>query len=277
MEDIQLKMITVGPDIRLSVEDEGAGPAVIFTHGLSMFKELWNDVLALVRQSGFRAIAYDQRGHGESLDPPPPWTIPDLADDLAALMDQLGVSCACLVGHSMGARCLFQFSLNWPQRVWGVVPIGGHSQAPPSPYNEILAEIRDVTQREGLAGFRAEFQKIGEIPKRCQSDPEFAKKFNTLFQRNRPSSLIAALDAILTMPHLTPRLGEIRVPALAIVGEHDLHFRDLAAYYEKAMPRCRTVVIQHCYHDPVTDRADLVGQALLEFLSNAKPYGSKSA
>jgi pimeloyl-ACP methyl ester carboxylesterase len=263
--------IAIRQGIRLSIDDGGEGPAVVFLHGLSLFKEIWNDVLAKVRQNGFRAIAYDHRGHGESSDPPPPWTVPDLAEDLASLLDQFGISHACLVGHSMGARCLFQFSLNWPERIWAVVPVGGHSEFPRSPYREVLIRIREVTEREGLTGFRREFQMIGEVPKRCLHDPAFAEKFNTLFNRNRVGSLIAALDAILTMPSLTPRLCEIQVPALAMVGEYDLHFLELAAYYERAIPSCRTVVIPQCAHDPISDQPDLFARSLMEFLLNEKP------
>jgi non-heme chloroperoxidase len=161
-----VKTISIRPDVRLSVDDGGEGPAVVFLHGLSMFKEIWNDVLLTVRQNGFRAVAYDQRGHGESSDPPAPWTVPEMVEDLGLLLRELGISRACLVGHSMGARCLFQFSLTWPESVWAVVPVGGHSEAPRFPYNEMLMSIREVTKQEGLASFRREFQKIGEIPQR---------------------------------------------------------------------------------------------------------------
>jgi pimeloyl-ACP methyl ester carboxylesterase len=239
-----------------------------------MFKEIWNEVLLRVRQNGFRAVAYDQRGHGESSDPAAPWTVPEMAEDLGLLLRELGISCACLVGHSMGARCLFQFSLNWPERVWAVVPIGGHSEAPRFPYNEMLISIREVTKQGGLASFRREFQQIGEIPRRCLHNPAFGERFNALFNRNRAGSLITALDAILTMPNLTPRLSEIQVPALAIVGEDDSHFRELAAYYERVMPRCSTVVIPRCGHDPISDQPQMFARSLMEFLITQDPTDS---
>ena len=67
----------------LALDDGGRGPAVILLHGLGGLKELWAETLPALRQVGFRAIAYDHRGHGESSDVPPPWTIHDLANDLA--------------------------------------------------------------------------------------------------------------------------------------------------------------------------------------------------
>ena len=85
--------------------------------------------------------------------------------------------------------------------------------------------------------------------------------------------IAASLDAILAMPLLTPRLGEIRVPALAVVGELDGPFRDLAARYEQVMPACRTVVIPNCHHYPMTDQPEAFAEVLTGFLKAARPAG----
>ncbi|HEV8638251.1 MAG TPA: alpha/beta hydrolase [Chloroflexota bacterium] len=73
------RTVAVPSGVRLALDDGGAGPAVLCRHGLAGCKELWAELLPLLRRAGFRAIAYDQRGHGESDDPPPPWSIADLA------------------------------------------------------------------------------------------------------------------------------------------------------------------------------------------------------
>lgn len=67
---------------------------VLFLHGLAGFKEPW--------AAGFRAVAWDQRGHGKSGDVPGPWVIANLAHDLATLLNQRQIGRACLVGHSIG-------------------------------------------------------------------------------------------------------------------------------------------------------------------------------
>jgi pimeloyl-ACP methyl ester carboxylesterase len=252
------------------VEDSGDGPAVVFLHGLAGFKELWAEIVPAVHEAGFRTIAYDHRGHGESGDPLLPWTIDDFADDLASLLDQLRVDRACLVGHSMGGRVLFQFALSRPDRVWAIVPVGAHSEPPRSPYRDLLVDLRDATLRKGLREFRRTFDAIGEIPKRILDDPVFAAEFEVLFARNRPEALVAALDAIFAMPTLTPRLGEISVPTLPFVGESDAHFRDLSAYYEVAIPRCRTIVVPGRYHYPMTDQPAIFVKELVEFLDGAR-------
>ena len=161
----------------LAVNDGGRWPAVVFLHGLGGFRQLWDAIVEPLRAAGFRAIAYDQRGHGESADASPPWTIGDLAEDLVSVLDSLSISRACVVGHSMGGRAMFQFALAHPDRIWAVVPVAAHSEAPRSPYREELSAVRDATLRDGLPGFRTAFEAAGEIPLRVSRDAGFAAEF----------------------------------------------------------------------------------------------------
>jgi pimeloyl-ACP methyl ester carboxylesterase len=250
---------------QVAFAERGTGPVVVFLHGLAGFKELWDEVTDHVVAAGFRVVQVDLRGHGASDDVPPPWSIADMAGDLERLLDQLGARQACVVGHSMGGRVLFQFALSRPDRVWALVPVGAHSQAPVPPYRQVLEEVRDAA-RDDLDAFRAAFERAGEIPERVFRDAEFAARYDSRFARNRPAMLAAALDAILAMPVLTPRLAEIEVPALAVVGERDLPFRELADLYAQRMPRCRTVVVPDCHHYPMTDSPAAFSTALLTFL-----------
>ena len=127
-----------------------------------------------------------------------------------------------------------------------------------------------------LAGFRAAFEAAGLIPDRASQDPLFAQRFEAYLARNRTPMIAAAVDAILAMPVLTPRLGEIAVPALAVVGERDAPFRELTAWYGQAMPRCRTVVLPGCQHYPMTDQHDAFASALHGFLREVSAAHGKS-
>jgi pimeloyl-ACP methyl ester carboxylesterase len=265
-----LTVFVLSGGCRLLVEDVGTGPAVVFLHGLAGFKELWSDTQVALR-AGFRIIAYDQRGHGGSDDFAPPWGIGDLSNDLCTVLDHLGVARACVVGHSMGGRAMFEFALHWPQRTWALVAVGAHSEAPQAAYRTILVGVREATARDGLAGFRRAFAAANEIPERIRRDRDFAERYEFAFARNRPEMLIASLDAVLTMPFLTPHLGEIGVPMLAVVGERDSHFRALAERYSAVVPDCRTVVIDDCHHYPMTDAIPAFNRALTTFLREANP------
>jgi non-heme chloroperoxidase len=83
-------------------KDWGSGQPVVFSHGWPLNADAWDDQAMLVAANGFRAIAHDRRAHGRSGQP---WTGHDLdtyADDLAQLIDTLGLLKVVLVGHSTG-------------------------------------------------------------------------------------------------------------------------------------------------------------------------------
>ncbi len=78
----------------------GEGPPIIFAHANGFHGRCWAPVIAQL--AGRHRIAYDQRGHGQSARPAPPYRWPDLGADLAALARALGLRGALGVGHSLG-------------------------------------------------------------------------------------------------------------------------------------------------------------------------------
>jgi pimeloyl-ACP methyl ester carboxylesterase len=83
--------------------------------------------------------------------------------------------------------------------------------------------------------------------------------------------LIAALDAILAMPVLTPMLARLEMSALTVVGERDEPILELAAVYERIMSNCRAVVVPGCHHYPMTDRPTAFAECVLPSLKGAQP------
>ncbi|MET0321093.1 MAG: alpha/beta hydrolase, partial [Duganella sp.] len=87
---------------RIHFKDWGTGPAVVFSHGWPLQGDAWEDQMIFLASKGYRVIAHDRRGHGQSSQP---WTGNDMdtyADDLATLLNALDISDATLVGHSTG-------------------------------------------------------------------------------------------------------------------------------------------------------------------------------
>jgi pimeloyl-ACP methyl ester carboxylesterase len=252
-----------------AIDEGGEGPVIVLMHGLAGCKELWRETLEPLRRSGYRAIAFDHRGHGESPDIPSPWSIGDLATDLLHLLDRLDLEKVCLVGHSMGGRAMFAFAIDHPDRVTGLVAVGAQSEAPRAVYRDILCGVRDATRRDGIDGFRRAFEAAGEIPDRVRTDQVYGQSFNRWFDRNRPAMIEAALGAILTMPALTPLLPQIRVPMLAVVGDGDEHFLELANHYARVMPDCRTSIVANTGHYPMVDAPVAFMHTLLGFASQS--------
>lgn len=88
----------------------------VFLHGLMGFAANWRKIIAGL-ESTERCLAYDQRGHGRSFQPPTGYAPEDYADDLLKIVDALGWSRFILVGHSMGGRNALNFAARFPERV----------------------------------------------------------------------------------------------------------------------------------------------------------------
>ena len=109
----------------LSGESLGEGPSIILLHGLTATRRYVVHGSKLLGRRGWRMVGYDARGHGASVAPPlsTAYEYSDLASDLAAVMDGLGIERAVLAGSSMGAATAMRFALDSPSRVAALVQI----------------------------------------------------------------------------------------------------------------------------------------------------------
>jgi non-heme chloroperoxidase len=97
-----MSTITTKDGTQIFYRDWGSGQPIVFSHGWPLSADAWDAQMVFFGERGYRVIAHDRRGHGRSSQT---WTGNDMdtyADDLAALIDELGLENAVLVGHSTG-------------------------------------------------------------------------------------------------------------------------------------------------------------------------------
>ena len=94
--------VTTSDNSKLYVKDWGTGKPVILLSGWPLSADSWDDQAMVIAGSGFRVIAYDRRGFGRSSQPWGGYDYDTLADDLAAVIQQMGAEGATLIGFSMG-------------------------------------------------------------------------------------------------------------------------------------------------------------------------------
>ncbi|MEV8513035.1 alpha/beta hydrolase [Dactylosporangium sp. NPDC051484] len=94
--------IATSDGAQIFYKDWGAGRPVVFSHGWPLNADAWDNQVMLLASNGFRAIAHDRRGHGRSTQTWNGNTMDQYADDLAEVIDQLGLTDAIVVGHSTG-------------------------------------------------------------------------------------------------------------------------------------------------------------------------------
>ncbi|MPZ23227.1 MAG: alpha/beta fold hydrolase [Dehalococcoidia bacterium] len=126
--DFPRREITIG-ELRFSVIDAGDGPAVLLLHGFPDSALLWRNQIPALVAAGYRVIAPDQRGFGNSSRPQ---SVEDyrgqkLAADLIAILDACGVASAHVVGHDWGASLAWLLATIAPRRVDRLVVLSvGH-------------------------------------------------------------------------------------------------------------------------------------------------------
>ena len=111
-----------GSGLVLEGESAGDGPPIVLVHGLSATRRNVVQGSRALLKRGYRLIAYDARGHGAS-SPGPSYEYPELVADLEAVLAQLGLERAALVGSSMGAATTMAFALEHPERVPALVQV----------------------------------------------------------------------------------------------------------------------------------------------------------
>ena len=130
MQSIQYPL-AVGGGITRIIE-AGAGPAILFSHGLGARADRWRTTVERIADHGYRAVAWDLPGHGfASRDPDGPSDVPGMAQHALAIMDTLGIADCVAMGTSLGAHIVAYAACRAPSRfralglvgALGVVPI----------------------------------------------------------------------------------------------------------------------------------------------------------
>ncbi len=181
---------------------------MIFVHADWTDSGIWDPLIPLLRDR-YRVIRYDLRGFGRSPRPVRPFT---RLGDLKALLDHLGIKAAVLVGHSGGGGTALGLALHHPERVMALVLVAPGIDDYPWPaddpfYREcsplIAAEDRDSLLRLGLRSWA----------------PAGADEAVTAMMRHAVSSWFEIGDLERADPPGFARLGEIRVPAVMLLGD----------------------------------------------------------
>ncbi|WP_197521270.1 alpha/beta fold hydrolase [Mycobacterium sp. E787] len=155
--------------IRMHYVDEGHGPLVLLLHGYPFLWYLWRNQIRAVAASGYRVVAPDQRGYGqtEAPDAVAAYDITHLVGDVVGLMSALGEKSAVLVGQDWGSPVVFNAVLMRPDLFRGVLMMCSPPQArgPVPP----LATMRAALDQKGL-DFYQEYLGRPEIAQEIMRD-----------------------------------------------------------------------------------------------------------
>lgn len=260
----------------LDGSDAGSGPLILALHGLTATRRYVFHGSRTLERSGYRVIAYDARGHGESDPAPAPgdYRYADYADDAIAVLDAAGADRAVLVGHSMGAATAVRVALLHPERVAGLV-LGAPAHLGRPSHNLARWDALALgLETGGPAGMLAAFEPL-TVPE------EWASSLRTvilqrLSRHRHPQAVADALRA-------TPRsaafdgldaLGAIAAPTLVVGSRDEIdpdHPLAVAQEYARRIPGAE-LAVEEPGAAPLTWRGGALSRCVLDFLT-AHPVG----
>ncbi len=285
-EKEEVKSLSVcGTELRCI--DRGQGRPVLFVHGFPLDHTMWAAQIEAISQQ-CRVIAPDLRGFGRSAGGkgdrpnlperpegcctqigPVPFSMEQFADDLAALLDALGIrEPVVYCGLSMGGYIAFQFWRKYAARLRGLVLCDTRSAADTPEAAAARRVMADRVLKEGPAPLVETMLPRLFCETTRQQRPEVVEGLRRVMMANSPRGIAAAALGMAERPDMTASLTEIRCPTLVVVGQDDVisppaEMRGIA----EAIPGARFVEIPAAGHMSPLENPAAVNAAIVEFLA----------
>ncbi len=246
--------------IELAYERRGRGAPLILLHGHPLDHTIWEDVAPLL-EDDFDLILPDLRGFGQSAAPRTPYLLTDMAADLLALMDVLGLGRAVLAGHSMGGYIALAFARAWPERLAGLGLVASHVFADPPERRASRYTDAAAIEKHGLGALAQTF------PPKLTPDPRLQARLGEIIARQDAWGAAQSMRAMAERPDASPWLAEFDFPILVVHGAADALVPLERARQAKALaPRIHLVELADAAHMPMMEAPEATAKALRFFI-----------
>ena len=244
--------------VNLWFENTGSGPPILFLHELASDARQWRGQVEHFSRT-HRCIAPYARGY-------PPSDVPAAEDDyvwrrqlddIAAVLDALGLERAVLVGWSMGAYAALQFARLHPERARAVVAVGVGSGSPAADRPDFQAQMRGLATAWEGQGAKAAAALIAEGPNRQplrRRNPAAWDAWLRDLEAHSPQGMARTCRNYQGLRPSLDDFGEdfarLEVPVALIVGEHDAPCLQATAWLAGAIPGARHIIVPAAGHAP---------------------------
>ncbi|MCW2990554.1 MAG: alpha/beta fold hydrolase, partial [Solirubrobacterales bacterium] len=254
----------------LAFRESGEGPVALLVHGYPNSSYLWRDVMPAVADAGWRAVAPDLAGYGDSGLEGATGTWEEHVEALGAFVAEHALAPVALVVHDWGGLIGLRWACEHPDQVralaimsTGFFPDGKwHGMARAMRAGQV-DEMIDGMTRDGFAGLMQQ----AEPNAGAAAVEEYFKGFSTPERRRAGLELYKSGDFEKLEPY-RGRLAALGVPTLVLWGAHDDYAPVASAHrFKKEIPHAEVVVLEDAGHFVMEDDPARVGAELARFLS----------
>ena len=196
------------------------GPVVCITHSLASDGGSWAEQVPALLASGFRVLRLDMRGHGGSDPVAGDYTMTQLAGDVAAVLDGLGLARVHYIGLSIGGMIGQAFALEHGNRLISALWCDTLPASPPGAASIWGPRMKGVREANSLAPIADASMDRYLSPAFQAENPGRWKQLRDTVVGTTPAGYLGCSAAILDFD-FTARLPSLRLPVLVVCGEHD--------------------------------------------------------
>ena len=259
-----MKAQTNGIETFYEVHGKEGMPWLVLSHSLACSTRMWDEQIAAFKER-YRILAYDTRGHGSSQAPAGAYTLEQLADDLKALLDRVGISRAHYCGLSMGGMIGQTFALKYPGTFTTLVLADTTSRMPAEALPTWQDRIRSAETKGMQPLVEPTLARWFTEPYR-KAQPQTMQRIGNLIGSTPVAGYVGCCHAIPQI-NLSARLKDIRTPILIIVGEDDPGTPvAMSKEIHESAPGSKLVVLPKAAHLSNIEQSAAFNRALDEFL-----------
>ena len=248
-------------------EEAGQGtPPVVLLHGFPLDSRVWKSQVAALSERN-RAVAPDLRGFGQSASSDA-FTMESIADDMHALLDEIGALPAILGGLSMGGYTALAYAKKYPTDLTGLLLIDTRAEADTPEGREARQKMIEMVQQKGSPAVAEAMMPKMLAPDTATKLPAVARELRTIMESQPPKTIENALVALRDRPDFRGDLASIAVPTLILVGESDaITPPAMSETLNKSIPNSKLVKISNAGHMTPMEQPEQVSRAIRDFVA----------
>jgi 3-oxoadipate enol-lactonase len=252
--------------VSYSVAGPEDAPVVVLSNSLGATRDMWNPQVPLLAER-YRVLTYDTRGHGRSPAPEGPYSIDDLADDVVALLDEVGADRAHVVGLSLGGMTGLRLAAREPGRVDRLAVLCTSAKPEPGPFLERAAAVRSG----GTAPLAPAIAARWLTPRYAAAHPDLVARLEAMIAGADDQGYAACCEVVAALD-LREDLARIGAPTLVVSGADDValppeHQQVIA----EGIAGAQLLTVQPGAHLANLEQPEQITAALLAHLDAAGP------